>query len=166
MSTPTTLAALVDRITIAHRRFLQAIRSLSDAQLLEPRLPGGWSVKDVLAHLAWWDRWLLYTLHTDNTQAAHIAPPLIDQIPPGDHWADQMNVRVYQLNRSRSLVEIQAEFEAARQRVLQMVAALPPEDVFRPKGRLTSSGRPVDRLVFGIYEHYEEHTHEIETQYR
>jgi uncharacterized protein (TIGR03083 family) len=165
MSTPTTLAALVDRITIAHQRFLQVVGSLSDAQLQEPRLPGGWSVKDVLAHLAWWDRWLLYNLNTDNGQAAHLAPPLMDQIPPDEHWADQMNARVYQLNRSRSLAEIQAEFEAARQRVVQSVVALQPEDIFSPMGRLTSSGRLVGPLVFGIYEHYEEHAHEIETQY-
>jgi Protein of unknown function (DUF1706) len=89
----------------------------------------------------------------------------MDQIPPDEHWADQMNAQVYQLNRSRSLAEIQAEFEAARQRVVQRVVALQPEDIFSPMGRLTSSGRLVGQLVFEIYEHYEEHAHEIETPY-
>jgi len=158
MSTPTTIAELLDWVATAHQRFLQAVARLSDDQLPDPRLPGGWSVKDVLAHLAWWDRWLVYTLQADGAGA----PPLIDQIPPGDSWADQINALVYALNRDRGLVEIQAEFESARKRVVQAVHELSPQDVFGAGGRSAIIGRPVGPLVFGIYEHYDEHAHEIE----
>jgi uncharacterized damage-inducible protein DinB len=60
MTPPPTAAALVIRIQAAIDRFLQAIAALHADELLAPRLPGGWSVKDVLTHLAWWDQWLLY----------------------------------------------------------------------------------------------------------
>jgi hypothetical protein len=153
---------LVDWIAVAHLRFLRAIERLPEPQLLEPRLPGGWSVKDVLAHLAWWDRWLLYTLQVDGSDPSRPAPPLIDQIPTHSGWADLMNARVYDLNRERGLAEVQAEFEDARLRVAQAMQCLSAEDVFGTGGRSAAIGQPVGPLVFGIYEHYDEHAHEIE----
>jgi uncharacterized damage-inducible protein DinB len=55
MTAPTTIAALVIRIQASFERFLQAIARVDQDQLLAPDLPAGWSSKDVLAHLAWWD---------------------------------------------------------------------------------------------------------------
>src|SRR5690242_4885224 len=113
MSAPTTMVELQDWVAAAHQRFLRAIGPLSETQLQEPCLPGGWSVKDVLAHLAWWDRWLVYTLQVDGADPARPGPPLLDQIPPGDRWADQLNTLVFEHNRDRELGEVQAEFELA-----------------------------------------------------
>ncbi len=162
MPTPTTIAELQDWVAAAHQRFLRAVGRLPEPQLLEPRLPGGWTVKDVLAHLAWWDRWLIYTLQVDGPDPNRPAPPLIDEIPARSGWADAINARMYQLNRERDLREVQAEFEHARQRVAQAVQSLSAEDVFGTGGRSAAIGQPVGPLVFGIYEHYDEHAHEIE----
>ena len=164
MAAPTTVAALVIRIQAAFERFLPAIGRLSEDQLLDPRLPGGWSVKDVLAHLAWWDQWLLYTVQlSDRPGPIRRPPPLFDEIPAdNDRWADHMNARVYQFNRTRELSEIRAEFDIARQSVLQLVQSLSDADVFDADGLSAVVGQPVAPLLLGIYEHYEEHAHEIE----
>jgi hypothetical protein len=52
-SKPTTLEELHIRNARAHARFLVAVVARSEAELLEPRLPGGWTVKYVLGHLGW-----------------------------------------------------------------------------------------------------------------
>lgn len=129
-------------------------------------MPGGWSVKDVLAHLAWWDRWLVYTLQVDGADPARPGPPLLDQIPPGDRWADQLNTLVFEHNRDRELGEVQAEFELALRRVVQALYQLAPEDVFGAGARSAAIGQAVGPLVFGIYEHYDEHSHEIEAVFQ
>src|SRR5215208_3205657 len=90
MSTPQTMAEIMKRIDQAMQRFDQALAALSPAEMLEPRLSDSRSVKDMLAHLRWWDQWLLFTLPADpNTPDSPITLPLADQIPSPDHWADE-----------------------------------------------------------------------------
>jgi len=120
-------------------------------------------VKDVLAHLTWWDQWLLFTLPADrNTSPPPIAPPLFDQIPLADHWADEMNAKVHAYNQPRELAPIQAEFTATYNQLLQRVSQLSITDLDDPDGIAAVIGQPVAPLILGIYEHYEEHAHELE----
>ena len=163
MSAPDTMAGIIARIERAVQRVVQAITPLSPTQMLEPRLSEGRSVKDVLAHLTWWDQWLLFTLPADrNTSPPPIAPPLFDQIPLTDHWADDMNAKVYAYNQPRELSPIQAEFTATRNQLLQRVSQLSITDLDDPDGMAAVIGQPVAPLILGIYEHYEEHAHELE----
>ena len=160
MSAPQSMPEIITRIEQAMQRVAQAVARLSPAQMLEPQLPGDRSVKDVLAHLTWWDQWLLFTLPAD--QPAPVAPPLMDHIPPTNHWADEMNAKVYVYNRERELPAIQAEFTATCGQLLQRVSQLSIDDLYNPDGISAIIGEPVAPLVLGIYEHYEEHAHELE----
>ena len=157
---------IITRIEQAIQRVVKAVDALSPAEMLEPRLPGGWSVKDVLAHLAWWDQWLLFTLPAgQNTLQQPAAPPLAEQIPPAGAWADEMNAKVYAYNQARELSAIQAEFTATLNHLLQRVSQLSLDDLYDPNGIAATIGQPVAPLVLGIYEHYEEHAHELEQLY-
>ena len=163
MSAPHTMAEIITRIEHAMQRVVQALTPLSSAQMLEPRLSNGHSVKDVLAHLTWWDQWLLFTLPADpHTSHTPIPPPLLDQIPATNHWADEMNAKVYTYNQTRELSSIQAEFTATCNHLLQRVSQLSITDLYNPDGIAAIIGQPVAPLVLGIYEHYEEHAHELE----
>jgi hypothetical protein len=146
------------------QRMLDAITPLSPAQMLEPRLSHGRSVKDVLAHLTWWDQWLLFTLPADqSTLHTPISPPpLVGQIPATNDWVEEMNAKVYAYNHPRALSIIQAEFTATRHHLLERVAHLSVADLYDPNGLAALIGRPVAPLILGIYEHYEEHAHELE----
>lgn len=151
------------RIDDAIQRVVRAIAPISPNQMLEPRLAGGRSVKDVLAHLAWWDQWLLFTLPpSPNTPQPPLPPPLFAQIPSTNDWAEEMNAKVTAYHRSRDLAPIHAEFMATYPRLRQRVAQLSSQDLHDPAGMSAVIGQPVAPLVLGIYEHYEEHAHELE----
>ncbi len=163
MSVPHTMTEIITRIEQAMQRVIQAVTPLSPAQMLEPRLSDGHSVKDVLAHLTWWDQWLLFTLPADqHTPHPPITPPLVDQIPPTNDWADEMNAKVYAYHQPRALSLIQAEFTATGNQLLERVSQLSINDLYNPDGISAVIGQPVAPLVLGIYEHYEEHAHELE----
>lgn len=163
MRVPQTMTEIITRIEQAMQRVIQAITPLSPTQMLEPRLLDGRSVKDLLAHLTWWDQWLLFTLPADqNTPHPPITPPLADQIPPTNNWADEMNAKVYAYNQPRALSLIQAEFTATCNQLLERVSRLSIDDLYNPDGISALIGQPVAPLVLGIYEHYEEHAHELE----
>ncbi len=109
MDVPHSMAEIVTRIERAMQRLTQDIHPLSPAQRPAPWLSEGRSVKDVLAHLTWWDQWLLVTLPADqNTPIQSIQLPLVDQISPTDHSADEMNakVRLYNQGRELSVIEV------------------------------------------------------------
>ncbi len=163
MTTPQTIAEIVHRIERAMQRVVQAIAPLSSAQLLETRLPGDRSVKDVLAHLTWWDQWLLLTLPVDPALPdLGIVLPLAEQIPPTNDWAHEMNAKVHSYSQTRDLEAIQAEFTTTRKQLVQRVSHLTLDDLYNPDGLSAQIGQPVAPLILGIYEHYEEHAHEFE----
>ena len=164
-SKPSTLQELRIRNSAAHARFLVAVVARTEAELVEPRLPAGWTVKDVLGHLGWWDHWLVYTLHPDDASIAASPPPMIDEICGGNLPLDEINARVFDYNKTRSLAEIRACFAAAHSKAAEVAGRLTESDVFDPKARSALIGWSVAELVFGIYEHYEEHAHEIEAAF-
>ena len=53
--TPGTMPDIIARNEHAVQRALKALGRLSPAQMIAPLLAGGRTVKDVLAHMTWWD---------------------------------------------------------------------------------------------------------------
>jgi hypothetical protein len=110
-----------------------------------------------------WDQWLLITLPPAPGEAAPaITLPLADQIPPTEHWADEMNAKVLIYDKSRGFAAIWGEFTTTRDLLLRRVAQLSDADLTDPAGMAATIGQPVAPLICGIYEHYEEHAHELE----
>ena len=163
MYVPQSMVDIVTRSERAMQRITQAIAVLSPAQLSEPRLSGGRSIKDVLAHHTWWDQWLLLTLPAERDgPATRIVLPLADQIPVAEHWANEMNAKVHSYMQPRDVLLIQAEFTTTCKHVLERIAMLSIDDLYNPEGMSATIGQPVAPLILGIYEHYEEHAHELE----
>ncbi len=163
---PLAMPEILPRIEQAMQRVVHAITRLTPDAMIEPRLAGNRSVKDVLAHLTWWDQWLLFTLPANQTTGnSPIKPPLFDQIPEGNEWAEKMNMRVFAYNQPRALSAIRAEFTATLEQLRQRVAHLSVADLYDPDGMAAQIGQPVAPLILGIYEHYEDHAHELEQLY-
>jgi uncharacterized damage-inducible protein DinB len=161
---PPTIEEIVTRIAAAHRRLLDAIASLSDEQMQAPVLgSNGWSVKDVLAHLAFWDQRLLHAVKPEGgPDAFRLAPPIIADILYDEQWLETVYTRIHVLNSRRSLHDVRAEFDVTRRRLLTVVASLSPHDVFDPDGLSALLGEPFAPMLLGAYEHYEEHAEELE----
>ena len=159
--TPATMPEIIARNEQAVQRALKALGRLAPAQMLAPLLADGRAVKDVLAHMTWWDLWLLATLPA-VPGAPPVDLPLAGQIPPAGQWADAMNAKVFAHNQNRPLSEILVEFATTLERLLDRVAQLTLDDLYAPDGMSAVVGQPVAPLVLGIYEHYEEHAHEFE----
>ena len=46
---------LLKQLDTAWKAFKESYAGLSDAQLTEPGVTGHWSVKDIIAHVTWWE---------------------------------------------------------------------------------------------------------------
>lgn len=91
--------------------------------------PGGWSVKDILAHiLGWQDRLLQW--HAAELRGETPAVPA-----PGLTWRDlkRFNEIIYQQHRHRSLRAIRRDYEVFHYRMLQLIHDTPDADFLAVK---------------------------------
>jgi uncharacterized protein (TIGR03083 family) len=132
MPNPTTKDALLAEIRAERGALEEFLATLTPQQMVVPGAIAGWSVKDVLAHLAEWEQLLL----------AWYQAGLRGEIPPipapGYSWAqmDDLNQGIYEKYSDRSLENVQAYFRASYLQVLEAVHAMTEDELFTP-GRYT-----------------------------
>jgi uncharacterized damage-inducible protein DinB len=111
-------AALLEHYRQMRKEMLAAVDGLSDAMMAEPSIDG-WSVKDHLAHIAFWD-----DLRADE----------VVRISAGHNTALRMtgaqdnayNEMAYQLRRNLSLSQVRWEYEHSRRRLLDAISGATP----------------------------------------
>lgn len=130
------------------------IAGLTDQQMLLPGVSGEMSVKDILAHIAWFEREMITVLH----QYA-LAGSDLWALPP-----DERNAAIHQLNRQRSLQDIRQEAVETFQQLLRELenldeAALYDPGLFRD---MPAEWSPSQLLAENTYEHYQHHNADIQ----
>jgi uncharacterized damage-inducible protein DinB/predicted RNase H-like HicB family nuclease len=123
------LAARRDRL-LAHlaaerEALLRPLAGLEEVRLTEEPVLGDWSVKDVLVHVAAWDRW------QDQAMRSLLAGGVPDFAESED--VDVFNARAVAQWRDRSLAEVMAELRAARSTWVAWLHGLSEEAFFRPR---------------------------------
>ena len=150
-----------DILHYGQRTVLDTIAGLPDEAWQTPGVCGVWSAKDVVAHLASYERLLIEILgsYLDGGPT-----PLLDQYtdPHGDFNDAQVAQRA-----SQPIAAVLAEFEQAHAQSLALLARIPAETVRQP-GTLPWYGAEYaldDLLVYMYYGHKREHSAQI-THYR
>lgn len=127
---------------------------LGEEQMLQPGVAGKWSVKDIIAHVAWGEREMVPVIHT------HV-------LAGSDLWNlsdDQRNEIVYQQNRNRPLQEIMNEEQQAYAALLEAVQTLSDEDLNDPHRfkDMPQEWIPWQLFAGNSFEHYQDHMPSIQ----
>ncbi len=141
----------------AGRHALEATLARVDAgQMDAPVLHDGWSVKDLLAHLAFWERRavrLYETLARGEKPTGEVG---------SDAELDALNARVYSTGHERPADEVRTDEAAAYLALLQVAETAPEADLFDPQRFPWTEGRPLAAWIEGnAHGHYEEHLPEL-----
>ncbi|MCP4426141.1 MAG: ClbS/DfsB family four-helix bundle protein [Chloroflexi bacterium] len=151
-----TKAEIFDLITQTRTELEATLARVGEAQMMETGVENGWSIKDILAHIAVWEGWMAQWL----TEA--IRGEIPDQ-PQTDEEVDRRNAAAYEANRERPLADILAEFHQVHQEALRAIQAVPEADLFEPGRFLWRKGNPLWHMVGGnTFWHYREHIESIE----
>lgn len=147
---------LLNNIRAGRDLITAAIARFPKDQLAEQALPNGWSVKDLLAHLGWWEMRVadIYgALSRGGTPRVVIASDEVDKV----------NARVIEEYRQRPLDEVNA-FETQAYRLIITIAETAPDtDLFNGHRFAWTAGQAFyNWIVWNTYEHYEEHLPLIE----
>ena len=148
-------ADLLTQIRASRQQLEATLAQISDEQMVAADMPGGWSAKDALAHIAWWEKYAVNTYHTlrrGDTPASVIE----------EQTVDELNARVFAENRARNLADVRREESEVYQDLLALVENAPEEDLFNPQQFAWTEGQPfVDWIKNNTYGHYEEHLDDL-----
>lgn len=96
---------------------------IEPARMDQPGVNADWSMKDIIAHLTGWNRWLVARL-----QAAQRGEP-----EPLPHWPahlqneDEINAWIYESNQERSERQVLEETHQVYQQLRTVIEGLPDE---------------------------------------
>jgi heme-degrading monooxygenase HmoA len=133
----------------AWRAALEALWSgVSEAHLAaRPSFSADWSVKDLIAHITYWEQDLL-------RQAA-----LVKQGgAPVSEDTDTVNARVFAANAERPLTDVLADFYRSGETVFAFIATLSEAELTAPAPFPGGADLPVwQYIAYETVEHYDEH---------
>ena len=125
-----------------------AVDSFSETEIEQPGVIEGWSVKDLLGHIAFWAGKAAADL-----QAIAGGKPEDVAVPGGQKAVDEWNERERQSRAGRPLADIREEWLESFQKAMDALAAFPAE---RLQENVKGS-TVLERFAGDTYEHYREH---------
>ncbi len=142
-------AQVLSLIDEGHARLDAALGRISRERMVAPGADGGWSAKDIVAHLAWSEREMVGVLR----QRAMIGSELW-RLPQ-----DERNAAVYAENRDRTLDDVLDEAQRAFADVRAEIARLSDAEMDDPALIVNMPGvlTPWQLLAGNTWRHYEEH---------
>jgi hypothetical protein len=84
---------------------------------------GDWSMKDIVAHLTGWNRWLVARFQAAGRREPEPPPPW----PVHLETEDEINAWIYASNRGRSVREVLEETHQVHQQLLTVIEGLPDD---------------------------------------
>ena len=128
--------------------FTASYAGLDEAALLTPGVTGRWSIRDIIAHVTWWEQ-----------EAITHVPPMLEGVRPPRYSAtyggiDAFNALMTERKRHLSLAAVLDEQADTHRRLIALVRRL-------PESALSSESRTRRRLRLDTYGHYPTHAQAI-----
>ena len=143
-----TLDQLLQRLQRTWADFESSYAGLSDEQMLTPGVSGQWSVRDVVAHVTWWEEEALK--HLPHIREGGRPPRYAVEYG----GIDAFNALMAERRRHLSLAAVLQQHRDVHERLLAYVRQA-PEELFRRETRWRR------RLRLDAYGHYPIHTRAI-----
>ena len=141
-------ASILEKLDAAWHEFQASYMGLSETELMEPGVTGNWSVRDLIAHITWWDDEAIKHLPIVRGGGR---PARYSDTYGG---IDTFNALMTERKKSLTLDEVRGEFESTHQRLVDYLRTIPPEE-FKANTRFRR------RLKLDTYGHYPIHTQDI-----
>jgi hypothetical protein len=151
---PTTKQELLAELDQEWARIERICFNLSEGEMCKPGTKGDWSIKDLLCHLAAWEKYLLDRL-------SYVLSGQKPQYPIMQTWDDvhRFNAQVYEQNKDRPLTSAVIEFRSLYRGVMTVLDVMDNEQLNQPYNYdFTADKLTLLQLIrANTYEHYQEH---------
>jgi hypothetical protein len=159
MDTPADKTQLLEWIAASRAELDAVVAPLTASQMVAPGAEGELSVKDLLAHVSWWER---RTLRALEYAARGEAPPKLAAEGEGEAGVNRVNAQTFQTNRDRPLDDVRTEYARSGRDLLAALDGYSEADLFDEEGFTRILEFPALYLIAGdTYLHYPDHVASI-----
>jgi len=152
-----TRAELIHRITRAYERLRGLIAGVDPVRLSTDPVFDGWTVKDVLAHLAAWQSITV----TNLFRLERGQPVLYARLDP--QKLDELNARFHAELKDWPLEKVLADLEGSYRQLINRISLLSEPELNDPRHFKQLRGRPLGQVIAeNTSQHYEEHLPALE----
>ncbi|MEJ2736666.1 MAG: ClbS/DfsB family four-helix bundle protein [Anaerolineae bacterium] len=114
---------LLDSLQKEYGKWEAFLDRMDPTRMEQPGVNGTWSMKDLIAHLTGWNRWLVARLHAAQRSEPEPPPPW----PAHLQTEDEINAWIYESNRGHSLHQVLDEMHRVHGQLLAEVESLPDD---------------------------------------
>src|ERR1051325_2236145 len=114
---------LLNRLQEEYQQWEAFLDQIGPARMDQGGVNSDWSIKDIVAHLTGWNRYLIARLQA--AQRGEVEPP--PPWPAHLQTEDEINAWIYEANRHRSLREVLSESRHVFEQLLAVIEGLPNE---------------------------------------
>src|SRR6266568_7318368 len=105
MGTTISKTQLLAELTNENADWQALLDDIGEANMTQPEVAGGWSIKDIVAHLTGWRRRTVSRFQAALRHESSFSPPW----PPHLETDDEINAWMYAANRDRTLSDVLQE---------------------------------------------------------
>ena len=133
--------------------YLQALLDdIGEANMTQPEVAGGWSIKDIVAHITGWRRRTVRRFQAALNHESDF-PPLWPEALQED---DEINAWIYESNRDRPLADVLSDSREVFQQLVDAIDAFSDDELQDPQRFEWLEGEPLSgKFVFSHF--HEEH---------
>jgi len=148
-----TSSEFLDHLQTARADWDTVLASIPESRFTEPDAVGNWSLKDLIAHVTWYEREMIGVIE----QRA---------LTGSDLWnrsTYRRNAAIYKENKDRSLQDVRDEAARVYPQLLAALQTLTDDDLNDPSHfrEMLPDWLPWQIFAENTYEHYEHHTGDI-----
>jgi hypothetical protein len=152
MGTTFSKTQLLAELNNENAYWLALLDDIGEANMTQPEVAGGWSIKDIVAHLTGWRRRTVRRVQAALNHEPDFTPPW----PPELQEDDEINAWIYESNRDRPLADVLSDSREVFQQLVDAIDAFPDNEHQDPQRIKWLEGEPLSGKLFFSHFH-EEH---------
>lgn len=106
------------------------LEDIGEANMTRPEVAGGWSIKDIVAHLTEWRRRTVKRFQAALNSEPNVTPP---PWPSELQEDDEINAWIYEFNRDRPLADVLSDSREVFQQLVNAIDAFSDDELQDPQ---------------------------------
>ena len=158
MGTAVSKARVIAELNDENANFQALLDDIGEANMTQPEVAGGWSIKDIVAHLTGWRRRTVSRLQATLKHESDFTRPWPSELQEDREslYPDEINAWIYETNRDRPLADVLSDSREVFQQLVSAIDAFSEEELQDSRRIDWLEGEPLSgKAFFGHF--HEEH---------
>ena len=154
MAAPENVQQLIDKIQTAWLAWEKLTKPVSQDRLSRMGTAGDWSLKDIIAHITWFEREMVGLIRAHALVGSELW-----NLP-----TDERNAAIYEQTKDQPLEQVLAESQQVHQQLMEALPSLSDDDLTDPSTfpNMPPDWQPWMIIAQNTYEHYEDHMRDVQ----